>query len=168
MPELNRWKIEKKALVDMTMARYNPRDIDEVSLARLEYSLKRFGYVEPIVWNKTTGNIVGGHQRYKILSEEGVEEAHVMVVEFDDDEEVWANLTLNNPETEGDWDDPVEELLEQVRSDDNELYDCLGFDELHKTLQKPQTDNEPVGDTVCPCCNHSWDLSEADITLAYD
>ncbi|MDD2300189.1 MAG: hypothetical protein PHU69_11195 [Fermentimonas sp.] len=33
--------------------------------------MTEFGYVEPIVWNEETGNIVGGHQRYKILLEAG-------------------------------------------------------------------------------------------------
>ena len=29
--------------------------------------LHDFGYVDPVIWNEVTGNIVGGHQRYNCL-----------------------------------------------------------------------------------------------------
>ncbi|WP_268988045.1 hypothetical protein [Paenibacillus polymyxa] len=28
------------------------------------------GYIDPIIWNERTGNIVDGHQRYKIMVNE--------------------------------------------------------------------------------------------------
>lgn len=30
--------------------------------------MDEFGFVEPLVWNRRTGNLVGGHQRLKILA----------------------------------------------------------------------------------------------------
>jgi len=51
-------------------AKYNPRvDLKpgDPEYEKLKRSIKEFGYVEPIVWNKRTGNVVGGHQRLKIL-----------------------------------------------------------------------------------------------------
>ena len=53
-------------------AAYNPRkDLQpgDPEYEKLKRSMQEFGYVEPIVWNKRTGNIVGGDQRYKILLE---------------------------------------------------------------------------------------------------
>ena len=46
--------------------------------------MQEFGYVEPIVWNKRTGNIVGGHQRYKILIDMGMQEVDCVVVDLDE------------------------------------------------------------------------------------
>ena len=55
-------------------AKYNPRkDLQpgDPAYEKIKRSLHDFGYVDPIVWNEVTGNIVGGHQRYKVLKAEG-------------------------------------------------------------------------------------------------
>jgi ParB-like chromosome segregation protein Spo0J len=44
-------------------APYNPRKISDHDLEALRRSMKFFGVVEPVVVNKRTGRIVGGHQR---------------------------------------------------------------------------------------------------------
>ena len=43
---------------------------------KLRTSIEEFGYVEPVIWNKRTGNIVGGDQRFKILTEQGAKGCH--------------------------------------------------------------------------------------------
>jgi ParB-like chromosome segregation protein Spo0J len=47
-------------------AAYNPRVDDlqpgDVEYEKLRRSIEEFGYVESIVWNKRTGNMVGSHQ----------------------------------------------------------------------------------------------------------
>ena len=46
-------------------AKYNPRkDLQpgDPAYEKIKRSLHDFGYVDPIVWNEVTGNIVGGHQ----------------------------------------------------------------------------------------------------------
>ena len=51
-------------------AKYNPRkDLKpgDPAYEKIKRSLHDFGYVDPIVWNEVTGNIVGGHQRFKVL-----------------------------------------------------------------------------------------------------
>lgn len=37
---------------------------------KLRRSSELFCYVEPIVWKELAGNMVGGHQRYKIIVNE--------------------------------------------------------------------------------------------------
>ncbi|MFJ5566144.1 ParB N-terminal domain-containing protein [Lysinibacillus xylanilyticus] len=49
-------------------ASYNPR-VEEYEI--LKRSMQEFGYVEPLVWKERTGNLVGGHQRFKIQIAEG-------------------------------------------------------------------------------------------------
>src|ERR1039457_2224341 len=79
-------------------AAYNPRrDLKpgDPDYEKLKASIETFGYVEPLVWNSRTGSLVGGHQRLKILIEQGVEEVEVSVVELDLGQEKALNLALN-------------------------------------------------------------------------
>ena len=53
-------------------AAYNPRVYltkGDADYEKIERSIDEFGYTEPIVWNERTGNVVGGHQRLKVLKE---------------------------------------------------------------------------------------------------
>jgi ParB-like chromosome segregation protein Spo0J len=79
------------------------------------------------VWNKRTGNLVGGHQRFKILIEQGLKEVDVSVVELDLEKEKTLNLALNK--ISGDWDDEkLGQLLKELTQ--NADFDSLlaGFD----------------------------------------
>ncbi len=90
---------EKVKLAHMNPAPYNPRkDLtpQDKEWQDIEASLSDYGMVEPIIWNKRTGNIVGGHQRYKILSSKGIDETMVSVVDLTEDEEIDLNIRLNN------------------------------------------------------------------------
>jgi len=46
-------------------AAYNPRRISEEALAALARSMREFGDLSGIVFNRKTGNLIGGHQRLK-------------------------------------------------------------------------------------------------------
>ena len=64
-------QVSKIPISQLNPATYNPRkDLKpgDPEYNKLKRSIQEFGYVEPIVWNKRTGNIVGGHQRYKVLT----------------------------------------------------------------------------------------------------
>ena len=90
-------------------APYNPRKISDHDLDALRRSLRFFGTVEPIVVNRRSGHIVGGHQRVKAAQAEGIEELPVYYVDLDDPSERQLNLALNR--IHGEWD---EDLLERV------------------------------------------------------
>lgn len=99
-------------------AAYNPRvDLQpgDPEYEKLKRSIESFGYVEPIVWNERTGNMVGGHQRYKIMvNEQGHTELAVSVVDLDDQQERLLNLALNK--VSGRWDDEaLVRLLEELQ-----------------------------------------------------
>lgn len=86
------------------------------------------GLVQPIVWNKQTGRIVGGHQRITQLdSLEGSSnyKLTVAVVDVDEKREKEINVLLNNPEAQGDWD--LEKLKTLLKGEDFEL-EAAGFD----------------------------------------
>jgi ferredoxin-thioredoxin reductase catalytic subunit len=171
MSDVKNWKIQKVKLANVKMRPDNPRAIGDKALEGLRHSLERFGYVEPIIWNKTTGHIVGGHQRYFVLVEQGVEEAKMVVIEMSLEEELAANLTLNNPEIEGTWSDEAIDLLHQVETSDTELFNSLNMDALKTSLEKtPNIDpgkkeEKSEGDTECPCCHHKWDIRAEDVSV---
>lgn len=57
----------KKTVASLHPAPYNPRKISDEQLAILGKTLAEFGDLSGIVVNRTTGNLVGGHQRLKHL-----------------------------------------------------------------------------------------------------
>ena len=65
-------------------APYNPRKISDHDLDRLRRSLKFFGTVEPIVVNRRSRHIVGGHQRVRAAEAEGIDSLPVVYVNLDD------------------------------------------------------------------------------------
>ena len=96
---------EKKNTADLLSADYNPRkDLKpgDAEYEKLKRSIEQFGYVEPVIWNKTTGRVVGGHQRLKVLMDMGMTEVDCVVVEMDEDKEKALNIALNK--ISGDWD----------------------------------------------------------------
>jgi ParB-like chromosome segregation protein Spo0J len=166
-----KWKIKKIKLADVKLRPDNPRIISKNALEGLRNSISRFGCVEPIVWNKTTGNIVGGHQRYYLLAKAGVVEANMMVVDMSPEEEMAANLTLNNPEIEGRFTENTSDLLHQVETGNAELFNSLHMDALLSSLENiPKIvgeDKAPVKetDTRCPCCGYKWKIDAKDVIL---
>ncbi len=84
----------------------NPREDLEAGdpdLEKLRGSIREFGCVEPPVWNEATGNLVGGHQRFKILVAEGATEVEVVAVNLPVEKERALNLALNR--IRGRWDE---------------------------------------------------------------
>ena len=121
--------IEKIAVEKLNPAKYNPRkDLKpgDPEYEKLKKSIETFGYVEPVIWNKGTGNIVGGHQRLKILVEQGQTEVDCVVVDMDESEEMALNVALNK--VSGDWDLP--KLADLITSLDEDMFDIslTGFD----------------------------------------
>ena len=163
----NRWMVETVKLSDVVPFDENPRTIKANKISGLRESLHRFGYVDLIVWNRRTGNIVGGHQRYKLLMEEGVQEADMVVVDMSPTEELTANITLNNPEIEGEWDDPITDLLSRVEMVDPELFADGNFEDLRKSVARmvKTDDDDDDTDTECPCCAYRWQISEDDVVV---
>ena len=132
--------IEKIPMEKLIPADYNPRkDLKpgDAEYEKLKRSIKEFGYVEPIIWNKTTGNVVGGHQRLKVLLADGVKEIDCVVVEFDSEKEKALNIALNK--VSGEWDrDKLTALISDLQEEDFDVtitgFDLAEIDELFKDI----------------------------------
>ncbi|HPJ13131.1 MAG TPA: ParB N-terminal domain-containing protein [Caldisericia bacterium] len=139
-------------------ALYNPRkDLQpsDPEYQKLKKSIDKFGFVEPLIWNSRSGNLVGGHQRLKILIEEGATEAEVSVVDLDDIDEKALNLALNK--IRGDWDqDKLSALLGELFELPDFDIELTGFDtsEVENMIEKPvpfTIDDFEFDDAEEPC-----------------
>ena len=94
--------IKKIKIEELNPAPYNPRKSNKKQEENLKKSLKKFGVVEPIVYNKRTGYIVGGHFRVRELKKLGYTEVDCVVVDLAEADEKELNIRLNA--NTGDWD----------------------------------------------------------------
>ena len=134
-------EIRKVKVSDLRPAKYNPRqdlkpgDREYEKIAR---SIDEFGYVEPIVWNETTGNIVGGHQRLKILIERGETEVEVSVVRLNEHDEKVLNVALNK--IKGRWDTgKLTDLLKELQAEG--AMEVTGFEDWELDALSMQYDH---------------------------
>lgn len=138
-------KIRKQAtgelgISDLAEAEWNPRIIGEAAMAGLKASVKEFGDISGITFNRRMGVLVSGHQRLKALKEEfGVENLrteivrdvdgtvvamtiitpnskrfNVRIVDWDDATTIAANLAANNELIQGEWTDEAGALVDRV------------------------------------------------------
>lgn len=109
-------------------AQYNPRKdlkTGDKAYKDIKRSLEEFGLVDPLIWNKRTGNLVGGHQRLKVLQAEGAKKVRVRVVDIPLAKEKVLSITLNK--VGGRWDKKkLASLLLEIEDDD---LITTGFDE---------------------------------------
>jgi DNA modification methylase len=127
------------AIADLKPAPYNPRRIAPEAMAGLSRSIERFGNVQPIVFNRRTGFVVGGHQRLKVLQAKKVKTVDVVVVDLDEKEERALNIALNNPHIAGEFTADLQGLLDQIRADDAALFADLRLEELLAETAEWQT-----------------------------
>lgn len=79
-------------------AAYNPRKAltpKDDEYQAIKRSIEAFGLVEPLVWNKLASNLVGGHQRLRVLKDLGHKEVDVSEVDLDPRQERALNVALN-------------------------------------------------------------------------
>ena len=141
---------EKKRAAELLPADYNPRkDLKpgDVEYEKLKRSIEQFGYVEPVIWNKATGRVVGGHQRLKVLMDLGFTEVDCVVVELPDEKEKALNVALNK--ISGDWDkDKLALLISDLQGADFDVsltgFDPAEIDDLFKQSVKDGWRNRPL------------------------
>lgn len=122
--------IERIAVSRVNPAPWNPRaDLQpgDVEYDKVRRSIEEFGLIEPLVWNRRTGNLVGGHQRLKVLIAQGQTAVDVSVVDLPPEREKALNLALNK--IQGAWDEPkLAALLEELTAVPNFDLEVTGFE----------------------------------------
>lgn len=119
-----------KDLNELQGADYNPRKElkpGDKEYEKLKRSIETFGYVDPIIWNKRTNTVVGGHQRISVLRDLGYTSVEVVEVDISLEEEKALNIALNKVSGEFDA-EKLEDLLRDLSLDDNIDVELTGFD----------------------------------------
>lgn len=137
-----------------------PRNPKEHDLEQIKASLRRHGYIDPIVRDATTGRIVAGHGRQEALTlmhkagedapkrvsvlDDGRWAVPVLVgVSFENENEAEAYLVASNRLVEiGGWDDKMlSEMLGDMREAEASM-DGVGFTAMEITSLLTVTDEE--------------------------
>jgi len=100
-------KIVSKKIKDLRPAEYNPRQMSKEQYRQIKDSLLKFGFATPIIINKNKERknvIVGGHQRFRIARDIGMESVPCVEVDLNIEEEQELNIRLNKNNAEFDYD----------------------------------------------------------------
>lgn len=145
MSEISKYqKFEAKTInrSEIKNADYNPRRIGEAEAKLLKKSLKTHGLVDTLIFNKQTGNLVGGHQRLAQLDslENGTDYAlTVSVIDVPLKKEKEINLMLNNPNAQGEYDfEMVKDLILDLD------LDATGFTDYDLSIMGVEKDVEEI------------------------
>lgn len=111
---------------DLLPAPYNPRKWTEKAIADITASIKKFGFVDPIIANSAPERhniVIGGHFRLKVAKDLGYETVPVVYVSVPDEEtERELNLRLNK--NLGAWD------FDALAGFGEDLLKIVGFEEF--------------------------------------
>lgn len=163
-------EVNKIYIKNINPNKENPRQIHDDNINKLTNSLNEFGLVEPIIINTKTNEIIGGHQRYKILLDEynsTSKNKELFILNLGDiswvfsetdlkirskDHETALNITLNNDMAMGVYD---ESILYDITSDLQEKgllsltqFEDSDLEELEIKLKTLEDDSEEDIDVV--------------------
>lgn len=122
-------EVKKIPISLLKPAEYNPRkDLKpgDPEYEKLKRSMQEFGYVEPVIWNKQTGTVVGGHQRLKIMKDLGFAEVDCVIVDLEKQKEKALNIALNK--ISGSWNEMLLSSLLQDLEQNGYDITMTGFD----------------------------------------
>lgn len=136
-------------LDEISPAEYNPRqDLKpgDKQYEAIRHSIETYGFVEPLVVNVRDGKnvLVGGHQRYKILTAAGEQKTEAVVVDLDEQQEKALNLALNK--IDGEWDTAkLGDLLSEIGEEDAAQigFSHEEYEDLLREIEQEEQENGP-------------------------
>lgn len=150
------WKLEKRKVEDLKDYFKNPRKISKAQIQQLSDSIAKFGLIDKPFIN-CDNTIIGGHQRVRLLKEQGYHEIEVYVPDRVLLPKEIEELNFRHNQNHGDWDFDI--LGNEY--DISELIDwgadqaMLGIaDEKQEKPKKPKvtfefTDREHLEESIC-------------------
>jgi hypothetical protein len=131
MKQLETYEMVKLLRSGIRLSDYNPRKISDSARKKLKKNIKENGLIQPIIVNKRTMHVVGGHQRLDVADElmrNKDYELNVALIDVDETKEASLNVFLNNVSAQGEWDTLLLQDIKGLFPDiDYEL--DMGFDE---------------------------------------
>lgn len=139
------WHLETRRINDLKPHKSNPRRMTKEQKASLQTSLDKFGLIDKPIIN-TSGLIIGGHQRIRILKDQGIKEIECTVPDKELSEQEVDELLIRLNKNTGEWN--FDELANNF--DVVDLFEW-GFtaDELHVDEGKEEKEKK---EKECPHC----------------
>ena len=116
----------------------NPRQIDAKAQKTLFNKMGEIGLLQPLIVNKITGYLLGGHQRLAVMDKhekykdgKNDYELDVALVDLPEKDELAMLVFLNNPSAQGTW---QTDLLAEINLELGVSFDDMGFDRLDVDL----------------------------------
>ena len=116
----------------------NPRQIDSKAQKTLFDKMGEVGLLQPLIVNKRTGYLLGGHQRLAVMDKhekykdgKNDYELDVALVDLPEKDELAMLVFLNNPSAQGTW---QTDLLAEINLDFGVSFGDMGFDRLDVDL----------------------------------
>lgn len=134
----------------------NARKHNKKNIEAIKGSLLKFSQVEPLVVNKRTGLLVGGHGRLEAMKELGFTVAKVVEVDLDEKEATALGLALNRTAELAEWDEVnLDKALKDLLSVDFKL-GAIGFDDIfvkahvrtNKEKKEENTEDDDPADKI--------------------
>lgn len=153
------WLNETRKLKDLMPMIGNPRKGNEKQRADLEQSLERFNLADPIIINRD-GTIIGGHFRYAILVEEGLDqEVDVRVPDRKLNKREAEELCIRLNKAGGSFDNDL------LANFDIDFLKMTGFDEKELDfvfdLKTSGAAKAKAPHAIeCPACGHTWEKAK--------
>jgi ParB/RepB/Spo0J family partition protein len=147
-------EIVNKKIEELIPFEGNPRQATEKEFEDLKKSIQKFGIVDPIIVNKRSQRIVGGHFRVKVAKSMGITEVPVIYVDLDDEAEKELNYRLNANHGSFNFDMLVnydQDLLKDWGFNFNDLN--VNIDKIAEAEEKELKHQKP---TKCPNCNFEF------------
>ena len=156
-------EFKKVFISELKPAKYNPRkDLqpNDPEYRQIKRSIEEFGYVDPVIIN-SDNTVIGGHQRLKVLKEQGHAQIDVVQIDIPKNKEKALNVALNK--ISGSWDtERLTVLLDELKTEG--MLEVTGFDEkeFEKLKANLEKDNDPkevplksAFEIIIECANES-------------
>ena len=97
------WELKKFLVKDLKEYDKNPRKLSKNDYEHLSTSVSKYGLIDKPVCLKN-GQLIGGHQRKKILQKLGIKEVECWVPDQELDEKQIEELNIRLNKNQGEWD----------------------------------------------------------------
>lgn len=147
-------KVKEISIKELRLYPKNAKKHDKKQIQQVANSIKRFGFVQPLVIDKNN-EIIIGHCRYESAKLLGMDEVPCVQIENLTDKEIQALRLADNKLNESQWDMGL--VIEDLKGLDPELLDLTGFDK--DLLIEPDEKDDVIPENV-PSRSKLGDLYE--------
>jgi ParB-like chromosome segregation protein Spo0J len=145
-------------LTDLIPYSKNAKKHDRKQIEKVANSIKRFGFIQPLVVDKNN-EIIIGHCRYESAKLLDIENVPCVKVENLTEKEIQALRIADNKLNESDWDMSL--VIPELKGLDADLLDLTGFQSSDLGLFEPIGFNEQdrldeKKKVVCPECGYEF------------